>query len=133
MRRLLLAALLLVPSIANAQTEAFPNFQNGETSESLDTKYDTCNVDGWWSYNRSCCCTTNWCSSIPGTAVREENGGYRVHLQPGMHPRVTAPATAFFPSQNVSRSPDGRYHFCGATITDGYATARCLLVPPGGV
>lgn len=133
MKQLLFAALLLAPTIANAQVEAYPNFQNGQTRETLDEQFHTCNVDGWWSYNRACCCTTNWCASIPGSAVSEERGGYRVHLQPGMHPKISKPATAWFPAANVSRSPDGRFHFCGATIADDLATARCLLVPPGGV
>jgi hypothetical protein len=135
MRQLFLAALLLAPSVAAAQVDAFPNFQDGTAREHLNEQHATCNVDGWWSYNPECCCTARYCAPIPGEAVKEENGGYRVVLQPGMHPLIQAPLSVWFPSGRVARSPDGRFHFCGAswTGTAPSGTARCLLVPPGGV
>lgn len=130
-----IAALLLAPSLAFAQAEAWPNYQPSQPRESTDEQFATCNVDDWWSYNRACCCTTGWCGVIPGEAVKEENGGFRVVLQPGMHPQIRAPLSAWFPAARVSRSPDGRFHFCGASWGGDApsGTARCLLVPPGGV
>jgi hypothetical protein len=99
------------------------------TREAVDEQHATCSVDGWWSYNRACCCTHGWCAPItrPG-AVREERGGWRVTLRPGDHPNVIEPTSWFVPPGQAGRSPDGRFHFCGSG-----SASRCFLAPSGGM
>jgi DNA-binding transcriptional LysR family regulator len=128
-RAALALALLAAPAMAqDGHWWAFPN----ATRDGADEQHPTCTVDGWWSYNRACCCTHQWCAPIPEHAVREERGGYRVTLRPGDHPQVSVPATWWIPADQTGRSPDGRKHFCGIA-TEAVQSGRCLLIAPGGM
>jgi hypothetical protein len=134
MRREMIRALGLAVGVAVALAWAVPGAAQDApwvpmphaTQPDADSQHDTCTVDGWWAYNRSCCCTHGWCAPIPREAVREERGGWRVSLRPGDHPRVTAPTSWWVPPGGAGVSPDGRAHFCG---TPGQG--RCLLMPAG--
>ena len=130
MRALALAlALLAAPAAAqDAHWWAAPN----ATREEADADHPSCTVDGWWSYNRSCCCTHSYCAAVPEHTVREEAGGYRVTLRPGDYPQVSVTATWWIPADQTGRSPDGRKHFCGIA-NPGVQSGRCLLIAPGGM
>lgn len=131
----LAAALAGAVAIAALAQDSFTPGYAGAPAEGLAPDVPaTCHVDGWWSYNPSCCCTHGWCAPIPCDAVTETAAGHVVRLPAGVHPRVASRMTVLIPRGDARASLDGRCHLCaakGAGASTG--TARCLLVPPGAV
>jgi hypothetical protein len=85
-----------------------------------------------WQYDRSCCNGTAHngdCQRIPHSAVKAEQGGWRITLKPGEHRLVTRPHTWTKGYDQTRQSQDGDFHACLWPDED---TLRCLYVPPMG-
>ena len=76
------------------------------------------------------CCNARDCAEIPGHAVTEVRGGWRVTLKAGDHPMVTSgTVTHFVAAADARLADDGRFHACLFPTAE---TMRCFYAPPGG-
>lgn len=85
-----------------------------------------------WEYDSDCCNTAD-CAPIPDHTVREVQGGFLVHIEPGEHFLVTTKTGAkekFFVhgDTHIRASGDSGKHAC---VWKG--EILCVYVPPGGV
>jgi hypothetical protein len=76
------------------------------------------------------CCNAQDCAEIPGHAVTEVRGGWRITLKRGEHPMVKSASVSHFVALGDARpSDDGRFHAC---LYPDENTMRCFYAPPGG-
>lgn len=86
-----------------------------------------------WSYPPACChgdIESGECQAIPGTSVREQNGGWTIVLEPGDHRKVTHRNRYFVPYGSEIPSGDGDFHIC---LHPTEEHQNCFFVPPGAM
>jgi hypothetical protein len=75
-----------------------------------------------WSYDSSCCSTTD-CRQVPASWVRETGEGYLL---------VKTREMLRHGDKRIKVSPDGLWHWCTTAGRDDAGTI-CLYVPPRGM
>lgn len=106
----LVAALWLITHDATAAHDSEQWIADGNYHDPITNRY---------------CCGPADCAPLPPGSVAIVPGGYSVRLDG---------KTEFVPTERaLPVSPDGRYHRCVTTITNGVFTTvetRCFIVPP---